>query len=87
MRRTATIVRLLPTDRPNGPPGECRATPAHAPTLDSPAEGTVDLTPVSGNVSMVNLNEEHITDVPRVGNGVPIAARPNEIVSLRFRRE
>ena len=56
-------------------------------TLDSPAEGTVDLTPVSGNVSMVNLNEEHITDVPRVGNGVPIAARPNEIVSLRFRRE
>jgi len=55
-------------------------------TLDAPAEGKVDLTPVTGDVSMVNLNEEHITDVPRVGRGVPIAARPNEIVSLRFRR-
>ena len=47
----------------------------------------VDLTPVTGDVSMVNLNEEHITDVPRVGAGVPIAARRNEIVSLRFRRQ
>jgi alpha-mannosidase len=54
-------------------------------TLDTPADGNVDLTPMSGDVSMVNLNEEHITDVPRVGAGVPIAARPNEIVSLRFR--
>ena len=56
-------------------------------TLDAPAEGNVDLTPVTGDVSMVNLNEEHITDVPRVGTGVPIAARRNEIVSLRFRRQ
>lgn len=54
--------------------------------LDEAAEGTVDLTPLSGDVSMVNLNEEHITEVPRVGAAVPISARPNEIISLRFRR-
>jgi len=34
----------------------------------------------------VNLNEEHIADVPRVQGGVAVVARPNEIVTLRFLR-
>ncbi|MHB8376041.1 MAG: glycoside hydrolase family 38 C-terminal domain-containing protein, partial [Dehalococcoidia bacterium] len=55
-------------------------------TLDGPAETAVDLTPLHGAVSMVDLNEEHIADVPRVAGEVPVAARPNEIVSLRFRQ-
>jgi mannosylglycerate hydrolase len=54
-------------------------------TLDLPAETAVDLTPVHGDVSMVNLDEEHIADIPRVAGDVPIAARTNEIVTLRFR--
>ncbi|MBF6600452.1 MAG: hypothetical protein IVW36_08080 [Dehalococcoidia bacterium] len=54
-------------------------------TLDGPAETAVDLTPVHGGVSMVNLNEEHIAEVPRVAGEVPVAARTNEIVTLRFR--
>ena len=41
-----------------------------------------------GKVSLVNLNEEHITDLRRDGDdGVGITARPNEIVTLRFRLE
>ncbi len=56
-------------------------------TLDEPAQATVDLTPYSGPASLVNLNEEHIIDVPRIGQRVPISARPNEIVTLRFRRD
>jgi len=35
----------------------------------------------------VNLNEEEIAEVPRVGGEVPVQARTNEIVSLRFRYE
>lgn len=54
-------------------------------TLDVPAETAVDLTPVHGPVSMVNLNEEHIAGIPRVDGEVPVAARANEIVTLRFR--
>ena len=54
-------------------------------TLDGPAETAVDLTPVHGPVSMVNLNEEHIAEIPRVDGEVPVAARANEIVTLRFR--
>ena len=51
------------------------------------AETGVDLKPVRGDVSMTNLNEEHIADIPRIGGGVAIAARPNEIITLRFERE
>ncbi len=55
--------------------------------IDGPAEGNIDLVPVRGDVSMVNLNEEHIADVPRVAGVVPVVARTNEIVTLRFRRD
>jgi len=55
-------------------------------TTDAEATTGVDLKPLHGSVSMVNLNEEHIADVPRVHGRVLITARPNEIVSLRFRR-
>jgi alpha-mannosidase len=54
-------------------------------TLDAAAETAVDLVPLHGDVSMTNLNEEHIADIPRVRGEVPVAARPNEIVTLRFR--
>ena len=54
-------------------------------TTPHEAETTVDIPQLAGTVSMVNLNEEHIADVPRVGTSVPVTARPNEIVSLRFR--
>jgi len=50
------------------------------------AETLVDIPQLTGGVSMVNLNEEHIADVPRVQGGVAVVARPNEIVTLRFRR-
>jgi hypothetical protein len=36
---------------------------------------------------MVNLNEEPIVDVPRIDEQIYVSARPNEIVSLRFRPE
>jgi mannosylglycerate hydrolase len=49
------------------------------------AEASVDLKPYPGEVSMVNLNEEHIADIPRIDGEVDITARPNEIISLRFR--
>ena len=55
-------------------------------TTPHEAETTVDIPQLAGTVSMVNLNEEHIADVPRVQGGVPVVARPNEIVTLRFRR-
>jgi alpha-mannosidase len=54
-------------------------------TTDDDASADVDLLPLQGTVSMVNLNEEHIADVPRINGAVPISARPNEIVTLRFR--
>ena len=54
-------------------------------TTDDEAATAVDLTPLQGDVSMVNLNEEHIADVPRVSGRILISARRNEIVSLRFR--
>ena len=49
------------------------------------AEASVELAGFEGPVSVVNLNEELIGDVPRIDGGVDISARPNEIVSLRFR--
>ena len=61
----------------------------HRPALqhhDDEAETRVDLTPLRGDVSMVNLNEEHIADVPRIEGQVFVTARPNEIITLRFRR-
>ena len=45
----------------------------------------VDLTPLDGAVSLVNLNEEEIAGVPRVDGEIPVQARTNEIVTLRFR--
>jgi alpha-mannosidase len=54
-------------------------------TTDDEAGTAIDLTPLQGEVSMVNLNEEHIADVPRVSGRILISARRNEIVSLRFR--
>jgi len=50
------------------------------------AETRVDVPQLRGSVSLVNLNEEHIADVERGEGGVRIIARPNEIVTLRFRR-
>ncbi len=55
-------------------------------TLDEEAGTAVDVPSTSGGVSMVNLNEEHIADLRRDEDGVGITARPNEIVTLRFRR-
>jgi alpha-mannosidase len=56
-------------------------------TSDDEAECTIDLTPMQGTVTLVNLNEEALADVPRVDGSVFVSARPNEIVSLRFRPE
>lgn len=53
---------------------------------DGEAEAHVRLKPLAGPPSLVNLNEELVADVPLVHGGVPIHARPNEIVSIRFRR-
>ena len=50
------------------------------------ADTTVALLPVRGPVCLVNLNEEHIADLPRVEGRVMITARTNEIVTLRFRQ-
>lgn len=54
-------------------------------TLDEPAETTVDVPAFGGSVARLNLNEEHVEDVARSADGVRIAARQNEIVTLRFR--
>jgi mannosylglycerate hydrolase len=54
---------------------------------DSEAGTTVDLRPVTGPVQMTNLHEEPLADVPRLQRGVAVHGRPNEIVTLRFRRE
>jgi alpha-mannosidase len=56
-------------------------------TSSDAADAIVDLVPVRGPVSLVNLNEEHIADLPRVEGRVMITARTNEIVTLRFRQE
>ncbi len=57
-------------------------------TLDESAETNVDLPLATGHVSRVNLNEEHLEHVRRDAiDGVTIEARPNEIVTLRFRKE
>jgi alpha-mannosidase len=56
-------------------------------TTDEAADTDVDVPVARGTVSMVNLNEEHITDMPRHEDGVSITARSNEIVTLRFRRD
>ena len=53
---------------------------------DGEAEAHVRLKPLDGPPSRVNLNEELIADVPLVHGGVPISARPNEIITIRFRR-
>jgi alpha-mannosidase len=51
------------------------------------ASATIDLKPVTGAVTLTNLNEEEIAEVPRLRAAVPVTARPNEIITLRFRRE
>jgi alpha-mannosidase len=51
------------------------------------AEGSVGLPKLLGDVSMTNLNEEEIAPIPRVAGEVLLAARTNEIITLRFRRE
>lgn len=51
------------------------------------AEGSIDVPKLHGDVTMTNLNEEEIAPIPRVGGQVLLAARTNEIVTLRFRRE
>ncbi len=56
-------------------------------TLNSEADTVVNLKPVTGDVTMTNLNEEHIAGIPRLRDGVAITARTNEIVTLRFLRE
>jgi alpha-mannosidase len=53
-------------------------------TASDSAETTVDLVPLRGRVRAVNLNEEHVADLPRVEGKVLITARTNEIVTLRF---
>ncbi len=55
-------------------------------TFDSTAATAIDVPSTSGGVAMGNLNEEHIADLRREDDGVGITARPNEIVTLRFRR-
>ena len=55
-------------------------------TFDTTAATAIDVPSTSGGVSMVNLNEEHVADLRRDEDGVGITARPNEIVTLRFRR-
>jgi alpha-mannosidase len=55
-------------------------------TTDEEATTGLQMPLLRGEVSMVNLNEEHIADVPRINSRVLLTARPNEIVSLRFRR-
>jgi mannosylglycerate hydrolase len=54
---------------------------------DGEASAIVDLKPVLGEVTLTNLNEDAIAEVPRVRGGAPITARPNEIVTLRFERD
>jgi mannosylglycerate hydrolase len=49
------------------------------------AETTVDMPPVPGAASRTNLNEEHLGDAERGADGVRVAARTNEIVTLRVR--
>lgn len=51
------------------------------------AEGSIDAPKLQGPVTMTNLNEEPVADVPWVNGEVLLAARTNEIVTLRFRRE
>ncbi len=50
------------------------------------ASAHVALTPLTGGATIVNLNEEPEAEVPIVRGGVPVHARPNEIISIRFRR-
>jgi alpha-mannosidase len=54
-------------------------------TTDEESDTSVDLTPLQGAISLVNLNEEHLAELPRMAAGALISARANEIVSLRFR--
>ncbi|HEU5320739.1 MAG TPA: glycosyl hydrolase-related protein, partial [Methylomirabilota bacterium] len=54
---------------------------------DGEAHTAVDLEPLPGPVALVNLNEEHLADVPRVGGEVLLTARTNQIITLRFRWE
>jgi alpha-mannosidase len=54
-------------------------------TTDGEAEASIDLRPLRGTVEMVNLNEESLGGIPRVDGQVFVTARPNEIISLRFR--
>ena len=56
-------------------------------TLDEEADTMVDVPTARGRVSKVNLNEEHLADLRRDEDGVGVTAGPNEIVTLRFRRE
>ncbi|HYM15691.1 MAG TPA: glycoside hydrolase family 38 C-terminal domain-containing protein [Dehalococcoidia bacterium] len=50
------------------------------------AEAHVRLKPLTGSAEIVNLNEEPEAGVPIVHGGVPVHARPNQIISIRFRR-
>jgi alpha-mannosidase len=51
----------------------------------SDAEAAIDLKPMQGPVMLVNLNEESLAEIPRIDGQVLVSARPNEIISLRFR--
>jgi alpha-mannosidase len=55
-------------------------------TSSRAADTALDVVPLNGGVSQVNLNEEHISDVTRVEGEAIVSARTNEIVSLRFKR-
>lgn len=54
-------------------------------TLNYEATATIDVPLATGRVSRVNLNEEHIEDLDRAGDGVRVTAKQNEIVTLRWR--
>ena len=54
---------------------------------DGEAETLVNLKPVIGDVTLTDLNEDPVAEVPRVHGGVPLTARPNQIMTLRFERD
>ncbi len=57
-------------------------------TTGAQAGAQIDLKPVRGEVTLTDLNEDPVADVPRVHHrGVLVSARTNEILTLRFRRE
>lgn len=56
-------------------------------TLDEPADTYVDVPSAQGAVSLVNLNEDHVASLRRDESGVGVNAKPNQIITLRFKRE